>query len=101
RYLLLDEPTAALDLARQAQAMRLARAAAQAGTGVLAVLHDLNLAAAFADRIALLAGGRLAICAPPDAALDGPRLTALYGAPIRVERGASGRLAVITDFAAA
>lgn len=101
RYLLLDEPTAALDLARQAQAMRLARRAASEGTGVLAVLHDLNLAAAFADRIALLGAGRLVICAAPEAALESARLSALYGAPIRVERAASGRPVVIPDLARA
>ena len=81
--------------------MRLARRAAAEGTGVLAVLHDLNLAAAFADRIALLGAGRLVICAAPEAALESARLSALYGAPIRVERAASGRPVVIPDLARA
>ncbi|MEM1041057.1 MAG: heme ABC transporter ATP-binding protein [Bacteroidota bacterium] len=59
RYLLLDEPTASLDLAHQHAVLRIARQCAQAGFGVLAVLHDLNLAAQYADRIAVLRRGRL------------------------------------------
>jgi len=59
RYLLLDEPTSALDLAHQHAVLRVARREAAAGVGVLAVLHDLNLAAQYADRIAVLAAGKL------------------------------------------
>ena len=53
RYLLLDEPTSSLDPAHQHLAMRLLREQVRAGCGVLAVLHDLNLAAAYADRLVL------------------------------------------------
>ncbi len=59
RYLLLDEPTSALDLAHQHAVLRVARREAASGVGVLAVLHDLNLAAQYADRIAVLAAGKL------------------------------------------
>jgi iron complex transport system ATP-binding protein len=59
RYLLLDEPTSALDLAHQHAVLRVAQEEAATGTGVLAVLHDLNLAAQYADRIAVLAEGKL------------------------------------------
>lgn len=59
RYLLLDEPTSALDLGHQHAVLRVAREEAAHGTGVLAVLHDLNLAAQYADRIAVLAEGKL------------------------------------------
>lgn len=65
RYLLLDEPTASLDLAHQHAVLRTARRCAQAGVGVLAVLHDLNLAAQHADRIAVLRQGRLLAEGPP------------------------------------
>ncbi|MFG1478091.1 heme ABC transporter ATP-binding protein [Xanthobacter sp. V4C-4] len=58
-YLFLDEPTASLDLAHQLTVLRLARAHADAGGGVLAVLHDLNLAAMVADRLVVLAHGGL------------------------------------------
>jgi len=60
RYLLLDEPTSALDLAHQHQTLEIARHwADQQGVGVLAILHDMNLAATWADRIGLLQEGRL------------------------------------------
>jgi iron complex transport system ATP-binding protein len=60
RYLLLDEPTSSLDPAHQHLAMRLLRREADAGRGVLAVLHDIDLAAAYADRVVLMARGRVA-----------------------------------------
>lgn len=56
RWLLLDEPTAALDLAHQHSAMRLLRAWAARGVGVVAVLHDLNLARRYADEVVVLGG---------------------------------------------
>lgn len=59
RYLLLDEPTAALDLAHQQQILQLAKAWSQQGVAVLTVLHDLNLAARFADRIIMLKQGQI------------------------------------------
>ncbi|RJG42756.1 heme ABC transporter ATP-binding protein [Motilimonas pumila] len=59
RYLLLDEPTAALDLAHQQQILQLAKAWSQQGVAVMAVLHDLNLAARFADRIVMLKQGSI------------------------------------------
>lgn len=69
RYLLLDEPTASLDLAHQHSVLRTARRCAAAGVGVLAVLHDLNLAAQHADRIAVLCRGRLVAEGAPEAVL--------------------------------
>lgn len=60
RFLLLDEPTAALDLAHQHHLLATAREfAATRGLGVLAILHDLNLAAQYADRVLVLRDGRL------------------------------------------
>ncbi|WP_339090104.1 heme ABC transporter ATP-binding protein [Variovorax paradoxus] len=56
RWLLLDEPTAALDLAHQHSAMRLLREWAGRGVGVVAVLHDLNLARRYADEVVVLGG---------------------------------------------
>lgn len=59
RYLLLDEPTSSLDLAHQHGALRIARRMAREGAGVIVVLHDLNLAAEYADRIGVLSRGAL------------------------------------------
>ena len=60
RWLLLDEPTAALDLQHQHRMLQLARDwACQQGVGVVAVLHDLNLALRYSDRCVVLQGGRV------------------------------------------
>ena len=90
-YLLLDEPTASLDLAHQASAMAAARRAARSGAGVVVVLHDLNLASAFADRIVLLAGGRILIDDTPARVLTEERLVEVYHAPLKVLPGPGGR----------
>lgn len=85
RVLLLDEPTAHLDLAYQVEILRLARRqAAEKDVAVLAVLHDLNLAAAFADRVALLHQGRLAALGAPEEVLRESTLREIYGADVTV-----------------
>ena len=66
RYLLLDEPTAALDLAHQHMVMETARSFSQArGIGTVAILHDLNLASLYADRVLVLYRGRVIALGPP------------------------------------
>lgn len=60
KLLILDEPTASLDPAHQHRVMRIARDFARAGNAVIAVVHDLNLAAAYADRLLVLSGGTVA-----------------------------------------
>lgn len=84
RLLLLDEPTAALDLRHQEQVMRICRERAEAGRGVVVVLHDLGLAAAWADRAAVLHGGRLAAVGTPDEVFTEGLLGEVYGHPVRV-----------------
>ena len=64
RLLMLDEPTASLDLAHQQQVMAIARDFSRAGGTVLAVLHDLNLAASVADLVCLLKDGRMVANGP-------------------------------------
>lgn len=72
RFLLLDEPTAALDLRHQDAVLAIARRWVDRGAGVLAVLHDLNLALRWADRVAVLHQGRLAaVGVAADALSDG------------------------------
>lgn len=65
---LLDEPTAALDLRHQEDVMTLARETATEGGTVVVVMHDLTLAAPYADEIALIDEGRLAAQGPPGVA---------------------------------
>lgn len=59
RFLLLDEPTSALDLAHQHLILKLAKELSHKGVGVVAILHDLNLASEYADRIMMLKEGRV------------------------------------------
>lgn len=79
---LLDEPTAALDLGHQEAVMQIARTLAREGRAVVVVLHDLGLAAAYADRIAVLAGGTLVGDGAPAEVLDAEQLSAIYQYPI-------------------
>ncbi|WP_062069109.1 heme ABC transporter ATP-binding protein [Demequina sediminicola] len=82
--LLLDEPTAALDLKHQEDVLKVARAQARAGAAVVVVLHDLSLAAAYADRIAVMERGTLAALGAPRDVLDAHMLERVYGVPVRV-----------------
>lgn len=84
--LMLDEPTAALDLGHQEAVLTLARERAEAGDAVLVVLHDLNLAAAYSDRIALLRQGQIVVDGAPDDVLEAETLTDVYRTPIEVIR---------------
>lgn len=86
RYLLLDEPTASLDLLHQHEVLGTVRALAREGVGVLVVLHDLNLAARYADRLALLKQGRLQALGPPDEILNPANIHEVFGIRGRVER---------------
>lgn len=77
--LLLDEPTAALDVSHQYDLMRLLhRLNRSAARGVVVILHDVNLAARFADRIIALRQGRVHFDGPPSNLMNTARLSALY-----------------------
>lgn len=82
--LMLDEPTAALDIGHQEAVLGLARERARAGDAVLVVLHDLNLAAAYADRIALLRDGEIVACDVPDQVLTSETVSHVYRTPVEV-----------------
>lgn len=83
-YLLLDEPTSALDLPHQLATLRIARAHAAAGGGVLAILHDINLAAMAADEIVAMRDGRVIASGAPEAVVTDALIQALYGVTARV-----------------
>ncbi len=95
--LLLDEPTSALDPARQFQIMRIVKNYAAAGRIVVAVMHDLALAAQWADEIVVLTGGRLHGAGPPADILTPGMLAEVYGIKARVERCSEGRLQILVD----
>jgi cobalamin transport system ATP-binding protein len=87
--LLLDEPTTHLDLRHQAGIYDVVHELARGrGVAVVSVLHDLNLAALYCDRLVLLAGGRVVRDGPPAAVLDAGLLGTAYGTPIDVDRSA-------------
>ncbi len=81
RWLLLDEPTAALDLAHQHAAMRLLRARAAEGMGVVAVLHDLDLALRYADEVVVVSAGRAARHGPARDLLRPVLIEEIWGTP--------------------
>lgn len=85
KLLFLDEPTSALDLARQFQVMRHVRAIARAGAAVIIVLHDLALAAQWADRIVVLKAGRLHSSGSSAEVLKPAMLAEVYGLAARIE----------------
>jgi iron complex transport system ATP-binding protein len=93
-FLLLDEPTNHLDLRYQVELLALAREQAAAGVGVLAVLHDLNLAARACDRLVLLSNGRVAAEGPPAEVLRPELLAAIYRADIAVLSSEDGPVIV-------
>lgn len=82
--LLLDEPTAALDLRHQELVLRICRERAAAGDAVVVVLHDLGLAAAYADRAAVLHDGRIAAAGPPAEVFQDALLSRVYRQPVEV-----------------
>lgn len=84
--LLLDEPTASLDLAHQQLILEQARQVAQRGGAVLLVLHDLNLAARYADRLLMLDRGAMAALGTPWQVLEAARIQQVFNVAVRVEQ---------------
>lgn len=95
--LLLDEPTSALDLSKQIQLLQEARRLAQDGRILVAALHDLTMAAQWADRILILKEGRLWGAGTPEEILTPAMLAEVYGVSGRIERCSQGRLLVLAD----
>lgn len=95
--LLLDEPTSALDLGHQVGVMHLVRDLAADGRIVIAVVHDLALAARWATDVVVMHHGRLAIAGPAESAITPALLAQVYGVRARVERCSHGTLQVIVD----
>ena len=84
RYLFLDEPVSSLDIKHQLIIMNIARDFAARGGGVIAILHDLNLAAMYADRIFVMHRGRLAATGSPREVLEDGLIEKVFGCRLRV-----------------
>ncbi|MGI4792611.1 MAG: ABC transporter ATP-binding protein [Janthinobacterium lividum] len=94
--LLLDEPTSALDIAHQLHVLDLLRTTTiRRGLTTVAVLHDLNAAARFSDRMALMAGGRLLCAGTAASVLTEAVLREAYGVEVCVMAAPDGRPVVI------
>ncbi len=86
RYLLLDEPTSNLDLAHQHKTLMIARKFASEGVGVLVIIHDLNLAAQYANRITLLKEGELIISDLPEKVFEADIIYDTFGVSVSVQK---------------
>ncbi len=84
RYLFLDEPVSSLDIKHQLIIMNIARDFAARGGGVIAILHDLNLAAMYADRIFVMHRGRLAATGSLREVLEDGLIEKVFGCRLRV-----------------
>ena len=84
RFLFLDEPVSSLDIKHQLVIMRIARDFAARGGGVIAILHDLNLAAMFAERIVVMHRGRVAATGTPHDVLSDGLMSRVFECALRV-----------------
>lgn len=92
RCLLLDEPISALDVKHQVETLRLVhRLAEERELTVIVVLHDVDLAARFCDRLVALKGGRLIADGSPRDIMDSKTLESIYGVPMGVMERAPGQ----------
>jgi len=85
-WLLLDEPVAALDIQHQLIVMDIARDFARAGGGVIAILHDLNLATCYSDNMLLLDGGKIAAIGTAAQVLTTQNLANIYHCDVPVSQ---------------
>lgn len=95
--LLLDEPTAVLDIGQQERFLAVARALVDEGRGVVAVLHDLNVAMRFATRVVVLHEGKCVASGAPHDVLTPALLSNVYHQKIRVDNTSDGRTVIMPD----
>ncbi|MEM9100542.1 MAG: heme ABC transporter ATP-binding protein [Pseudomonadota bacterium] len=98
RWLLLDEPTASLDLGHQACVLEAARAAAGLGAGVIVIFHDLTIASALAHRIALMHQGEIVATGSPEEIITTDQLEPVYGVSLIVTEPRPGLRTVSPSF---
>ncbi|MBO6858632.1 heme ABC transporter ATP-binding protein [Roseibium sp.] len=95
-WLFLDEPVSSLDIKHQVQIMQLAADYAKRGGGVVAVMHDLNLTAAFADWVLVMQGGRRLAFGTRDEVMQAELLSKAYDFPLEIlTRPGGGRPVIV------
>lgn len=94
--LVMDEPTASLDLGNRLLVLERVRALREKGYGIVFSTHDPDQARELATRVAVIAHGRLAAYGGPDETLTAETLSDVYGVPVRLERTESGRRVVVS-----
>lgn len=97
KILLLDEPTSALDLKHQVKVMKLARSFAMDGRIVVIVLHDLNLALRWADRVIVMDKGQVAGYGRPTQSITAETIAKVYGVQVRIINCPFGQPHMIVD----
>jgi iron complex transport system ATP-binding protein len=95
RWLLLDEPTAFLDLRHRIDVLRVVRGFAERGGGALVVSHDFGLAARVCDRIVVLAAGRVLADGPPHEVLTPELVERAFGMAVHILDAPDGRPVVV------
>lgn len=95
--LFLDEPTAVLDIGQQERFLAIARSLVDEGRGVIAVLHDLNVALRFATKVLVLHQGRCVASGDPHTVLTDGLLSDVYHQRIRVTSTTDGRSVILPD----
>ena len=86
RYMFLDEPTANLDILHEQKMMKLIEKKKNEGIGVLLILHDLNLAAKYSNRIAIFSNGELVDIGKPKTVLTDKTLSSIYGLEMKIDK---------------
>jgi iron complex transport system ATP-binding protein len=97
QIILLDEPNAHLDIAHQVDVFRLLRTLnRESGVTVVSVSHDLNLAATYSDRIAMVSGGHLEAIGPPAEVLSSDLIERVFGTRVHVDTHPAGEFPRVT-----
>lgn len=94
-FLLLDEPISNLDIRHQIEILHLAKTYSKQGGGCLAVLHDLNIAAMFADRLLVMKAGQLVSDGTPEETLSDQLMIETFGVPLKVNHLPEGSVPYI------
>ncbi len=100
-FLLLDEPVSSLDIRHQLTIMRLAKDFCERGGGVIAIMHDLNLTAMFADRMIMMKAGRVHATGHPNEVMTDAVMEAVFGCTMRVNVTPAGNVPFVLPHTAA